>query len=268
MAQKRNKKSRPPEFFRDARRIIVKNLTAALLVSLMVVILLMMVRTFLYHSGYFTLRKVNTESLFLDSKATYSINNQILKAYGGRNIFGIPLQGISESLKRIYPDSKDISVSLRLPDRLNIAVRFRRPVALVRDTKLYPIDDEGIVLPSVGVAYLKDLPVIEGAGIKYGERKGKKSSSERVKLALGLLKEIRASQYLTDYGIVSINTANTSNISYRMKNGIEVFAGSEDFDVRLGMLENTLRDPRLDKDKIVYIDISTKDVVIGPKNDK
>ena len=33
------------------------------------------------------------------------------------------------------------------------------------------------------------------------------------------------------------------------------------------MLENTLRDPRLDKGKILYIDVSTKDVVIGPKND-
>jgi len=267
MGQKKNKKTRPPEFFVGLRDAVKRSLIAALLVSVTVLLLFMMVRVFLYQSGYFMLRKVRTESLFLDQKAVYSINNQVLKAYGGRNIFSVPLNSISQSLKRIYPDSKDISVSLWLPDRLNVVVRFRRPVALVRDSRLYPIDDEGIVLPSVGAVYIRDLPVIEGAGIRYDERRGKKSASERVKLALDLLKEIRASRYLTQYGVVSIDTSNTSNISYRTKNGIEVFAGSEDFGSRLSMLEDTLKDRRLDKDKIRYIDVSTQDVVIGPKNE-
>jgi len=267
MGQKRSRKARPPEFFENLRNAVRRNLVAAFLILIAAFILFMMVRIFLYQSGYFALRKVRTESLFLDQKAVYSINNQLLKAYGGRNIFSVPLKGISESLKRIYPDSKDISVSLKLPDRLNVSVRFRRPVALVRDSKLYPIDDEGIVLLSVGAVYTRDLPVIEGAGVKYGEKKGKKSSSEKVSLALDLLKEIRASRYLTEYGAVSIDTSNTSNISYRMKNGIEVFAGSDNFAARLDSLENALRDPRLDKNKIKYIDVSTQDIVIGPKID-
>lgn len=267
MGQKRSRKPKSPEFFENLRDTVKRNIVAALLVSIAVFMLFVMVRAFLYQSDYFMLRKVNTESLFLDQRATYSINSQILKSYGGRNIFSVPLHSISQSLRRIYPDSKDISVSLKLPDRLNIVVRFRRPVALVRDSKLYPIDDEGIVLPNVGTAYIKDLPVIEGAGIRYGERKGGKSSSEKVKLALDLLKEIRASRYLTEYGVVSISTSNMSNISYRTKNGIEVFAGAENFGGRLDSLENTLRDPRLDKDKIMYIDVSTRDVVIGPKNE-
>lgn len=268
MGQKRNKKERRPEFFESLRDAIKRNIMAALIISVTGLLLFVMVRAFLYNSGYFMLRKVRTESLFLDERSVYSINNQLLKAYGGRNIFGVPLKGISESLKRIYPDSKDISVSLQLPDRLNVIIKFRRPVALVRDLKLYPIDDDGLVLPSVGAVYIKDLPVIEGAGIRYDEKKGKKSASAKVKLALDLLKEIRASRYLSGYGVVSINTSNISNISYRMKNGIEVFAGSEDFDKRLDMLESALRDPRLDKEKIMYIDVSTQDIVIGPKNDK
>ena len=267
MGQKRIKKARSPEFFESLRDTVKRNLTAALLVSATAFVLFMMVRAFLYNSGYFMLRKVRTESLFLDQRAVNSINSQILKAYGGRNIFSVPLKGISASLKRIYPDSKDISASLRLPDRLNVAVRFKRPVALVRDSKLYPIDDEGVVLPSVGAVYIKDLPVIEGAGIRYAKEVGRKSSSEKVRLALDLLKEIRASRYLTEYGVVSIDTSNVSNISYRTKNGIEVFAGSDDFGGRLDSLENTLRDRRLDKDKIRYIDVSTRDVIIGPKNE-
>lgn len=265
MGQKRNKTKRSPEFFKSLQTTVKRNIVAAFIVLVTVFLLFVMSRAFLFQSSYFTLRKVRTESLFLDQKAVYSINSQILKAYGGRNIFSVPIKSIGQSLARIYPDSKDISVSLWLPDRLNVTVKFRRPVALVRDSKLYPIDDEGIVLPSVGTVYTKDLPVIEGAGIKYGERSGKKSSSEKVRLALELLRGIKASRYLTEYGAVSVNTSNASNISYKTKNGIEVFAGSDNFDGRLDMLENTLRDPRLDKEKIRYIDVSTQDIVIGPK---
>jgi len=265
MGQKRSKKTKSPDNSKGLQESARRNFIATIFALAAVFLLFMMVRAFLFQSDYFTLRKVRTESLFLDAKAVYSINNQVLKAYGGRNVFNVPLNGISQSLKRIYPDSKDISVSLRLPDRLNVAIKFRRPVALVRDVKLYPIDDEGIVLPNVGAAYTKDLPIIEGAGIKYAKEKGKKSSSEKVRLALELLKGIRASRYLTEYGAVSIDTSNTSNISYKTKNGIDVFAGSDNFDDKLDMLEDTLRDPRLDKEKIRYIDVSTQDIVIGPK---
>lgn len=268
MGQKRNKRTRSPKLFEGLRGAVKRNVIVAVLILVSAFVISMMVRTFLYQSGYFMLRKVRTESLFLDQKAVYSINNQVLKAYGGHNIFSVPLNGISQSLKRIYPDSKDISVSLRLPDRLNIAVKFRRPVALVRDSKLYPIDDDGIVIPSVGAAYIRDLPVIEGVGIGYLKNQGRKNSSEKVRLALELLNEIRASRYLSGYGVVSIDTSNASNISYRMNNDIEVFAGSDNFGSRLDMLESALRDRRLDKEKIRYIDVSTQDVVIGPKDDK
>lgn len=267
MGQKRNKKTKPAGSLESARDAVKNNFTAFILILVTVFALFMIVRTFLYHSGYFSLKKVRTESLFLDQRATYSINNQILNTYGGRNIFSVPLKGIGESLKRIYPDSKEVSAKIILPDRLNIAIKFRRPVALVRDSRVYPIDDEGTVLPNVGAAYIKDLPVIEGAGVRY-YGSGKKGSLQKVGLALDLLKEIRASRYLAEWGVMSINTSNTTNISYRMKNGIEVFAGSGDFGPKLDMLESVLRDPRLDKDKIRYIDVSTRDIVIGPKNDK
>lgn len=267
MTQKKHRKMKAPEMFGDVRKMITRNLTAILFISLVLAILFIMARTFLYQSDYFQLKKVRTESLFLDERAVYSVNNQMLRAYGGRNIFSVPLKGIRESLKRIYPDAKDISVRIGLPDRLAITIKFRRPVALVRDLKLYPIDDDGFVLPSVGAVYIKDLPVIEGASIRHSEKKGQKSSSERVKLALELLKAIRTSRYLMEYGVISIDVSNISNIAYRTKNGIEIFAGSDDFGTRMEMLEGTLRDPRLDKAKIRYIDVSTRDTVIGPKSD-
>jgi cell division septal protein FtsQ len=250
------------------RQSASKNATTVAIIFLAALALFMTVRGFLYGSAYFKLKRVSTESMFLDQRAVSSVNNQILKNYGGRNIFNVPLNGIGQSLKRIYPDAKDISVRLILPDRLTVTIRFRRPVALVRDFRLYPVDDEGFVLASVSPIYLRDLPVIEGAGIRYSEKRAGKSSSERLRMALELLGAVRSSRYLSQYGVASINTSNMSNMSYRMKNGIEVFAGSDDFPARLAMLEGTLRDPRLDKGKIRYIDISTKDVVIGPKSDK
>jgi cell division septal protein FtsQ len=267
MAQKKSKKTKASLWFTGAKESVWRSILSIGMIICALFILALFLRTFLYGSDYFKLKTVRTDSLFLAPAAGQSISNQIIKAYGGRNVFGIPLGGIAGSLGRLYPDSSDISVKLALPDRLNIALKFRRPVAVVRDSKLYPIDDDGFVLPSVGGSYTKDLPIIDGASVKYDRQVGRKSSSGKIKLALELLKSIRASRYLSETGPVSIDASNISNISFVMKNGIKVFVGSENFDERLYSLERVLRDPRLSKDKIKYIDVSTQDVVIGPKDE-
>jgi len=267
VAQKKYKKTKTSQGFAGAREPLSRIALSVVMMLGVVFVLSLFLRTFFYGSDYFKLKTVKTDSLFLAPAVGQSINNQIIKAYGGRNVFGVPLKGIAESLRRIYPDSNDISVKLALPDRLNIAVKFARPVAVMRDSKLYPIDDEGFVMPSVGGAYTKDLPIIDGVSVKYDRKTGKQSSSGRIKMALELLRSIRASRYLSEAGPVSIDVSNVSNISFVMKSGIKAFVGSENFDDRLYLLERVLRDGRLSKDKIKYIDVSTQDVVIGPKDE-
>ncbi|MDD5423351.1 MAG: cell division protein FtsQ/DivIB, partial [Candidatus Omnitrophica bacterium] len=154
---------------------------------------------------------------------------------------------------------------IALHDRIAGTRKFRKPVAVVRDGKLYPVDEEGFVLPSMDIGSLKDLPVIDGVDIRYDERRGKKNTSGNLKLALELLRNIREVRPLTEYGLAGIDAKDGKNLSFLLKSGTKVIVGSENFKERLWLLEKTLKDPRLVLDRIEYIDVRFNDAVVGPK---
>ena len=85
-------------------------------------------------------------------------------------------------------------------------------------------------------------------------------------LAIELLNRIKKSKFLSGYSANTIDAGDVRNILLYLKNGVEVRMGGEDFEDRLDVLQKTLRDTRLVMDKIKYIDVRFKDVVIGPKS--
>lgn len=222
-------------------------------------------RSFLYRSGYFRLKVVETRSVFLDQAAVLSLNDQLLKLYKGDNVFSINLKAIAQSIRRFYPDAREVVARIILPDRLLVNLKFTKPIALVRGGRIYPIDEDGMVLPSMDTGSLKGLPVIEGAGIRYDEKRNRQSSSGNLKYALELLKEIKKSKFLTECGISSVDARDLSGMAFYLSNALEVRIGYENFRDRLESLEKTLKDPRIAIDRIKYIDVRFKDVVIGPK---
>ena len=80
-----------------------------------------------------------------------------------------------------------------------------------------------------------------------------------------LLKEMRRSRLLSEYGIATIDASDIKNLSFYLKNGIEVKIGYENFADRLMMLTKTLRDSRLVTDRVQYIDVRFENAVVGPK---
>lgn len=264
---KKNKKPRNanfPGFTEDFKSLFVRRALTALVIALFILAVLCLVKAFLYKSDYFRLRTVETRAVFLDQRAAAIINNQMLIAYKGRNIFSIDLKHVAQSIQSSYADIKDGVASIALPDKLVISLRLRKPVALVRSGKFYPIDEEGVVLPGTkGMETFRDLPVIEGVDIRYS---GKRGIPRNLILALSLLKDIKSAKFMSAYGVTAISTQDPKNMSFYMKNGIEVRIGAENFKDRLVMLGRTLRDPRLVMNKIKYIDVRFKDeVAIGPR---
>jgi cell division septal protein FtsQ len=264
--QKAFKKIKLPSFFEGIRDIMLKKMINVLVAAILLFVVFLLAKAFLYRSDYFRLRAVETKNSFLDQRTIFSINNQLLTTYKNRNVFGIKLKNIAESLQRSYPDAKEVVVRVVLPDKLAVDLKFRRPVAMVRNGKYYAIDEEGFVLPSVDVAPLKDLPVIEGIDIRYDEKKGKKSSSMNLRLALELLKNIKEARFMAGYGVSAINASDAESLSFYLRNGVEVRIGPENFKERLDILGKMLKDPRLLIDKIKYIDLRFRDVIIGPKS--
>lgn len=244
--------------------VLNKIISVIILISL-IAVAFFIGKTFIYRSDYFRLKAAETKSAFFDQNTARRISNQILDLYRGRNIFKINLKNIAFSLQAAYPDAREVIARIALPDKITVTLKFRKPLALVRDGKLYPIDEEGFVLPSMDAGSLKGLPVIDGVDIRYDERKGKRNTSANLKKALELLKEMKESGFWADYGADEIDAGDIKKLSFRLKNGLKVIIGSDNFRDRLKLLENTLKDRRLVIERIEYIDVRFEDAVIGPK---
>lgn len=254
--QKRFKKIKLPSVLGDVKDFLVKKAAVLVVTVIFILVSVLLAKAFLYRSDYFRIRTVETRPAALDQKSMTGINNQLLNIYKGRNIFSVDLKSISKSLQAAYPDAKEVIVRSSLPDRLVVFMRFRRAVALVRNSRVYAIDEDGVALPGADINAMKGLPVIEGI---------KRFDARSLKLALDLLKEIKKARFMAGYGLEKIDAGDVENMSFYLKNGIEIRIGSENFKERLDLLGNTLRDPRLVMDMIKYIDVRFKDATIGPK---
>jgi cell division septal protein FtsQ len=109
------------------------------------------------------------------------------------------------------------------------------------------------------------VPLVEGVQIKPGERRTKIITSRNLKVAISLLRSIKDIRTVADFGVESVDARDLRNISFYLRNGIEVRIGSENFKERLDVLAKTLKDPRMIMDRIKYIDLRFGDAVIGPR---
>lgn len=261
--QKKIKRSRASGVSGELKTAIMSRMMTTLVIIIFLSISGILVKAFLQKSDYFKLRTVDIKASFLDTRSASFISGRVLNAYKARNVFDINLKHIARFIQDSYGDVRDVVVGIRLPDKLVISLKLRRPVALVKSGKFYPVDEDGVVLPGSGrVDALNDLPIIDGVDIK---RAGSLSSYRSLNLALKLLGEIRLVRSLSGLGVATISVYDPANLSFSLKNGVEIRVGEENFKERLKLLDSALRDPRLVLDNIKYIDVRFKDIIIGPK---
>ena len=265
MAKQKRKVSLPPfmEHLKDRFFRIVTNVSVFVI---LVIVVTLLVQAFLYRSDYFNLRAVETRETALDNQSMVYIDSKVLSSYKGRNIFTIDLKGIADFLRGVFPDARKVMVRLALPDKIVMTIQFRRPVALVKGSRYYPVDNEGVVLQNANSKLFKFLPVIEGVRIRPNARTAVRGVPYRnLRFALELLDEIRCAKCMADFTIVSINAVDAKDLSFTLKNGVQVKIGFEHFKTRLQTLGKVLKDPRMLMNRIEYIDVRFKDVVIGPR---
>jgi cell division septal protein FtsQ len=262
--QKKNNKPKLPKAVKGLKEYVIKRsgIIAACIVSAALVVSL--TAAFFQRSDYFRLRAVEVRGAAESSLAV--IKNDILKSCGNRNIFSINIGAISDALKPKYPDASSITVKRVLPDKLLVDLKFRKPVALLGAAQVYPIDREGVILVNINSMKLKDFVVIKGVEPRLAGKAHKKNSSKNLALALDLLDEINRSRFLDKFRVRSIDASDIRSLSFSLsESGPVVIIGYEDFKERLGVLKDTLRDPRLMLDKINYIDVRFHDVAVSPK---
>jgi len=242
---------------------IVSKVSVLLIVVVLLIAVTMLAGTFLRESGYFKLRTVDIKASFLDPRSGAFISNRILNAYKAKNVFSINLKNIAKYIQNSYGDVRDVVVRISLPDKLVISLKLRQPVALIKSGKFYPVDEDGVVLPGGSrTDALNDLPIVSGVEIRA---LSSRLVYRKLKLALELLGEIRLTRSLASLGVASINAYDPRNLSFSLKNGVEIRIGEENLRERLDLLSKALRDPRLVLENVKYIDVRFKDIIIGPK---
>jgi len=260
------KKIKIPDFIRSFKEMLVQKAAGLSVIIIFLIVLFVLGKAFLYRSDYFFVRTVEVRSAFLDKQSVSALANQLLASYRGRNIFKISLPYIGESLRRIYPDAREVTVNAMLPDKIFVSMKFRKPVAYIKANRIYTIDEEAFVLPAAANAQLTNLPMVEGVDVGYSQASGKRSiSSKNMKVAMELLKELRELGIMARYGVSRINVRNVENIEFYLRSGVEIRISADGMRDRLELLGKTLRDSRLLLDRIKYIDVRFKDVTIGPK---
>lgn len=256
MAKPRKKKNRTQSKRIEPKKIPTKKISYAIIALAVVLAGYLFIR----NSGYF---KVETVKI-IDAKNAAQINTKdLLKLYKGRNIFSIDIRSLSSQIKNDYPVVKDAIVRRILPNRLEIDIVARIPIAKIKSYEYFPIDRSGIVLsPEIKTG---NLPVIIGFSMWLRPRVGQKLENNKLENAFLLIDALNQTNVFSDYSVTTIDTSNYNNLSFYMENGTEVKIGGEDFLERLKKLKQTFSNPKMDKDNIKYIDLRFRDVVIGPK---
>ncbi len=239
---------------------MAKNNVKRILRVAVIFVLIAAIYLFLGNSRYF---KLDTIEVIDKSHATALKAGDLLNIYKGRNIFDIDIDSLSSQIKRDIPTIKHAIVKRVLPNKLEIDIIPRVPIAKIKSHGYFPIDRAGMILsPDIKTG---KLPIIMGFSMWLSPKVGTKLENPQIRNAFLLLDALEESGVLSDYTVSAIDVSNYKNLSFYLENGIEVKIGSEDFLDRLNKLKTTFANPGLDKENIKYIDLRFKDVVIGPK---
>ena len=189
MSRKNKKKRKKDSRKIDIKRIDFKKIPIKkILFTLIIAALVATTHFFFKNSSYFKVEKIKV----VDKNNTSSlIAGDLLKYYEGRNIFDIDIKALSSRLKADYPAIKDATVRRILPNKLEISIASRVPIAKIKSHGFFPIDSSGMVLPPDMES--GQLPIITGFSMWMKPRVGKRlegKQSESAFLLLNSLKEM------------------------------------------------------------------------------
>lgn len=183
----------------------------------------------------------------------------------GENLILLDLVNVQQVIKRKHPEFKEVTVRRVLPDRVEVLLKRRMPVAQIAYSRYVEVDKDLVILPGSSPTPLRNLTVIEGAPIpREGLVVGAGLRDAMTKKALILADRVRTSNILRNHSLTKISITDPKNIVLTVDNQIDIRIGGGHFIDRLKILDQTLNSVQLDSAKISYIDLRFDDVVIGP----
>ncbi len=164
------------------KNIQVKKIVLPIIIFLLAVGAFLLLR----NSRYFNLESVEV----IDRIHSTDLRaDRLRETYKGRNIFDIDISSLSYRIESEYPSIKKAIVKRILPNRLEINILGRTPIAKIKARGYYPVDKTGMILsPDIKSG---KLPIIMGFSMWLSPEVGKQlmaqcaSTVKKISLELG-----------------------------------------------------------------------------------
>jgi len=184
----------------------------------------------------------------------------------GENLITLDLVNVQQMIKRKHPEFKEVLVHRVLPNRVEVMLKRRTPVAQVAYGRYVQIDKDLVILPGSSAVPFKNLTVIEGVPVPgEGLYVGVSIQDSHAKKAIRIVEWVKQSNILRGHLLTKIDIGDPKNILLFADSDIEIRLGNNHLMERFKILDQTLRNVALDSSKIRYIDLRFDDVVIGPR---
>ena len=184
----------------------------------------------------------------------------------GENLITLDLVNVQQMIKRKHPEFKEVLVRRVMPNRVEVTLKRRTPVAQVAYGRYVQIDKDLVILPGSGIVPFKNLTILEGVPVpREGLTVGVSIQDSRAKKAIKLAEWIKRSNIFKEHALTKIDIADPKNILLFVDSDIEIRIGNSHLIERFKILDQTLKNVALNRSKIRYIDLRFDDVVIGPR---
>lgn len=219
------------------------------------------VRHFFLNSPIFDIKKVaiNTSKGYFFEQG----EKNITKLYKGRNIFLVDLKQIQLLFENEFPQVKEVEVRRTFPDRIEINVMGREPLAVINFYGGIIVDKNAVVL-AIGKKP-KDLVEIRGITFFMNiPKNGETIKNEFLNKALLLCEALYENMTVYRQEIKHIDISDRSNIVLGFCDA-EIKIGTDGFLEKISKLKEIREDPNMRMGDIKYIDLRFEDSVISFK---
>lgn len=184
----------------------------------------------------------------------------------GENLIQLDLVGVQQVIRRNHPEFKEVKVRRVLPNRVEILLKRRTPVAQLAYSRYVQVDKDLVMLPGSSTAPFRNLTIIQGAPLpRGGLTVGAMVTDAATQKALRLMEVIKRSNILKKHVLTKIDIADPRNLTLIVDGSVEIRIGNSHLIERLKILDQTLKTQGLDPAKVRYIDLRFDDVVVGMK---
>ncbi len=184
----------------------------------------------------------------------------------GENLITLDLVNVQQVVKRKHPEFKEVRVKRVLPNRIDVFVKRRTPVAQIAFSQYLQIDKDMILLPGTAKTPFKNLMIVEGTPVpRGGPVIGLQIKNAATLRAVRLAEVIKRSNILRKHTLTKFDIRDPKNMSFYVDGFIEIKIGDSHLIERLKILDQTLKTLELDPARIRYIDLRFDDVILGPR---